>query len=70
MNVIILLVVISVTVASLFLGAYFWSVKTGQFDDMDSPAVRMLLDDVKNNNNSSIEKKINSSDKTSNNKIK
>jgi len=25
--------------------AFFWAVRTGQFDDLDTPAVRILLDD-------------------------
>jgi cbb3-type cytochrome oxidase maturation protein len=45
MNIIVLLILISVVVALTFLGAFYWAVKSGQFDDTDSPAVRMLLDD-------------------------
>ena len=25
--------------------AFFWAVRSGQFDDMDTPAVRILLDE-------------------------
>ena len=25
--------------------AFFWAVRSGQFDDLDTPAVRILLDD-------------------------
>ncbi len=25
-------------------GAFFWAVRSGQFDDLDTPAVRVLLD--------------------------
>ncbi|GBL34727.1 hypothetical protein EMGBS15_03220 [Filimonas sp.] len=46
MNVIIFLLVVSLTVALCFLGAYIWSVKTGQFDDDYSPAHRILFDDT------------------------
>lgn len=28
-----------------FLGAFFWSMKTGQQDDLYTPSIRMLLDD-------------------------
>lgn len=26
--------------------AFMWSVRTGQLDDLDSPSVRILMDDV------------------------
>ena len=29
----------------LGLGAFFWSVRSGQFDDTCTPAIRLLLDD-------------------------
>ncbi len=47
MNIIILLILISVVVALVFVGAFYWAVKSGQFDDTDSPSVRMLMDDKK-----------------------
>jgi cbb3-type cytochrome oxidase maturation protein len=47
MNIIVVLILISVVVALIFLGAFFWAVKSGQFDDTDSPAVRMLIDPKK-----------------------
>lgn len=47
MSIIILLILISVVVALTFLGAFYWAVKSGQFDDTDSPSVRMLIDDKK-----------------------
>jgi len=45
MSVIIVLLIISITVAGFFLGAFLWSVRKGQFDDQASPPVRMLFDD-------------------------
>ncbi len=51
MNVIIFLLIISLTVALSFLAAYIWSVKTGQFDDDYSPAQRILFDDEMTNEN-------------------
>ena len=51
MSVIIILLAVSLTVALGFLGAYIWSVKTGQFDDDYSPARRIFFDDeIKNEN--------------------
>jgi cbb3-type cytochrome oxidase maturation protein len=29
----------------IFLGAFIWSVKNGQLDDLETPAYRILLDD-------------------------
>jgi cbb3-type cytochrome oxidase maturation protein len=45
MSVIIILMVFSILVAASFLGAYLWSVKTGQFEDPDASAFRILIDD-------------------------
>ncbi len=65
MSVIILLLIASITVASLFLGFYIWSVKSGQYDDEQSPPFRILFDDslpVKPNHTSAeINKKIKAS---------
>ena len=47
MSVIILLIFISLTIALIFLGAFIWSMKTGQYDDTYGPSVRMLFDDKK-----------------------
>ncbi|MCB0791489.1 MAG: cbb3-type cytochrome oxidase assembly protein CcoS [Flavobacteriales bacterium] len=47
MNVIFLLIAASTVVALVFLGAFFWAVRTGQFDDDRSPAVRILGESTK-----------------------
>jgi cbb3-type cytochrome oxidase maturation protein len=44
MNVIFLLITASTIVAGVFLAAFMWAVKSGQFDDDRSPAVRMLAE--------------------------
>ena len=40
---------ILIPLALLLLGgavwAFFWAVSSGQFDDLDTPAVRIILDD-------------------------
>lgn len=63
MSVIYLLITISICVAGVFLGAFIWAVKTGQFDDNYGPAVRILFDDNKltqdNKNDHSITSKSN-----------
>ncbi len=47
MSVIFFLVIVGIIVAGGFLVAFVWSVKSGQYDDTYSPAVRMLFDDTK-----------------------
>jgi len=47
MTVIIVLIIISILVAAGFLAAFFWAVRSGQYDDTYSPSVRMLFDDKK-----------------------
>ncbi|MGF1926215.1 MAG: cbb3-type cytochrome oxidase assembly protein CcoS [Bacteroidia bacterium] len=40
----------SIIMALIFLGAFFWSLKDGQQDDMVTPGIRILFDDdVKEN---------------------
>ena len=46
MSVIIILLIASISVALLFLIAFLWSVKTGQFEDDYSPSSRILFDDT------------------------
>lgn len=50
MGIIFLLVLVSALIALLFLGAFIYSVKSGQFDDTDTPAKRIILDDFKTKN--------------------
>jgi len=47
MSVILLLLGLSLFVALMFLAAYFWAVKTGQYDDNYTPSIRILFDDKK-----------------------
>ncbi len=44
MNVIFLLITASTIVAGVFLVAFLWAVKSGQYEDDRSPAVRMLAE--------------------------
>jgi cbb3-type cytochrome oxidase maturation protein len=37
----------SLTASLIFLAAYIWSVRSGQFDDKYTPSVRMLFDHEK-----------------------
>ncbi|WP_026211610.1 cbb3-type cytochrome oxidase assembly protein CcoS [Lewinella cohaerens] len=45
MNIIFFLIVLSLLVALGFLAAFFWAVRSGQYDDDYTPSVRMLFDD-------------------------
>ncbi|MBL1212615.1 MAG: cbb3-type cytochrome oxidase assembly protein CcoS [Ignavibacteriae bacterium] len=61
MMVIVVLISASLLVAIGFLAAFLWAVKSGQYDDKYTPAVRILFDDKKKNNET--EKDINSEEK-------
>lgn len=45
MAIIFFMIGVSFTIALGFLGAFIWSMKTGQHDDLYTPALRILLDD-------------------------
>ena len=45
MKIIFLLIIVSLIVALGFLGAFLWAVRSGQYDDDYSPAVRILFDE-------------------------
>lgn len=47
MSVIIFLIILGILVAGGFLAGFIWAVKSGQYDDTESPAMRMLFDDAK-----------------------
>jgi cbb3-type cytochrome oxidase maturation protein len=51
MSVLLLLIIISLCVAVVFLLAFIWSVKKGQYDDDYTPSVRILFEDEKPNDN-------------------
>ncbi|MFY7963356.1 MAG: cbb3-type cytochrome oxidase assembly protein CcoS [Chitinophagaceae bacterium] len=46
MSVIIILLIVSISIAALFLLGFIWSVKSGQYDDDVSPSIRILFDDL------------------------
>lgn len=45
MEVIIILLPIALVLGGLFIFAFIWSAKKGQYDDLETPRFRMLLDD-------------------------
>jgi len=47
MEVIVILILASLIVAIGFLAAFIWAVKSGQYDDKYTPAVRILFENKK-----------------------
>ena len=45
MSVLYLLVPLALALVGVFVALYVWSSKSGQFDDLHTPALRALLDD-------------------------
>jgi cbb3-type cytochrome oxidase maturation protein len=45
MSVIFLVLPLALLIVLGAVGAYIWAVRRGQFDDLDTPAVRLLHDD-------------------------
>jgi cbb3-type cytochrome oxidase maturation protein len=60
MNIFYLLIGASLIVAMIFLALFIWSVKSGQFDDNETPPYRILFDDE------TIEEESDTEDKTNN----
>lgn len=46
MNVLFLLVPLALIFAVLAVVLFVWAVRSGQYDDLETPAVRILFDDV------------------------
>lgn len=44
MSVIIVLIILALLVAGGFLAAFFWASSDGQFDDTQTPSIRILQD--------------------------
>lgn len=45
MDILYFLIPITLFVILIAAGAFIWAVKTGQFDDLEGPAYRILMDD-------------------------
>jgi len=60
MKIILFLIVISLLVAGGFLWAFFWAVRSGQYEDDYTPSVRILFDDEVIENQSTSENPISS----------
>jgi cbb3-type cytochrome oxidase maturation protein len=45
METIFVLLPLALLIAAIAVGLFIWAARTGQFDDLDTPAVRILFDD-------------------------
>ena len=45
MEILYLLIPLSVVLVAVIVVAFFWAIRSGQFDDLEGPAHRILLDD-------------------------
>ena len=45
MEIIYLLIPLSLVLIGVIVWAFFWAVRSGQFDDLEGPAHRILMDD-------------------------
>jgi cbb3-type cytochrome oxidase maturation protein len=46
MEIISILLPLALGLGALFVAAFLWAVKKGQYDDVETPKYRMLLDDL------------------------
>lgn len=47
MSILYVLIPLALLILGAAVWAFFWAVGSGQFDDLDTPAVRILMDDDK-----------------------
>ena len=45
MEIVIILIPLAMIILAIAIGAFFWAVRNDQFDDLDSPAWRVIFDD-------------------------
>lgn len=45
MNILYLLMALAIVFILMFVGFYIWAVRKGQFDDLETPAHRILIDE-------------------------
>lgn len=45
MSIVFVLIPLAMVFLAVALGAFFWAVRHAQFDDLESPAVRILFDE-------------------------
>jgi len=47
MSILYILIPLALLILGIAVWAFFWAVGNGQFDDLDTPALRILMDDDK-----------------------
>lgn len=52
MEILYMLIGFSLVVALVFLGAFIWAIRSGQYDDSYTPSMRMLFDSKKSKDSS------------------
>lgn len=45
MSILYLLVPLALVLAGVAVGGFLWAVRNGQYDDVETPAIRLLLED-------------------------
>jgi cbb3-type cytochrome oxidase maturation protein len=45
MDIVFVLLPLALLFAAVALGAFIWSVRSGQYDDVDTPSVKVLVDE-------------------------
>lgn len=50
MEVIVILIPLALLLAAFFVGGFIWMTKKGQYDDLETPSYRMLLEEKINDN--------------------
>lgn len=46
MEILIFLIPLALILGGFFIGSCLWAIREGQFDDLDTPARRILLEDI------------------------
>lgn len=47
MNILYILIPLALVILAIAVWVFFWAVGSGQFDDLDTPALRIVMDDDK-----------------------
>jgi cbb3-type cytochrome oxidase maturation protein len=55
MTILYILAPLAILLAGIGIAAFIWAVRSGQYDDVETPALRMILDDNQANHSPGIE---------------
>jgi len=65
MEILYLLIPLSLVLVFLIAAVFWWSVNSGQFEDMDGPAYRILMDDDRPDQSDQVERPLSPPDRRS-----